>query len=125
MTGAPLVGIDLLEPERLARNLERNPELRSELFHPGELAYAESRHDPSQSLASRYAAKEAVVKALGLDGWDPLEIEILGGGENTALRLHGEARKRAEQLGVEVTISMTHLSSLAGAIALARPAPDT
>jgi holo-[acyl-carrier protein] synthase len=101
--------------------LKRNPGVRSELFHPSELAYAERQPHPSQSLASRYAAKEAVVKALGADGWDPLDVEITAGGERTGLRLHGALRDRADALGVDVTISMTHLASLAGAVAMARP----
>lgn len=92
-----------------------------DLFLPGEIAYAQDQSDPAQSLASRYAAKEAVVKALGIDGWDPLEIEVLGGGENTGLLLHGAVKGRADELGVEVSISMTHLASIAGAVALASP----
>jgi len=117
----PFVGIDLIEPARVERLLRRNPGVRDELFLPGELAYAERQSDPLQSLASRYAAKEAVVKALGVDGWDPLDIEIVEGGERTSLRLHGVLEERATELGVEVTISMTHLEELAGAVAMARP----
>jgi holo-[acyl-carrier protein] synthase len=117
----PLVGFDLVEPHRLTKMLERNSAVRDDLFHPGEIAYAERQHDPAQSLASRYAAKEAVVKALGIDGWDPLDIEILEGGESTGLRLHNDVRKRADELDVEVTISMSHLAIIAGAVALARP----
>lgn len=121
----PLVGIDLIEPARIESMLERNPDVRDDLFHAGELAYAERQSDPSQSLASRYAAKEAVVKALGVDGWDPLDVEVIAGGERTGLRLHGALGERAEELGVEVTISMTHLKSLAGAVAIARPRPNS
>lgn len=119
---APMIGIDLVEPDRLARMLEENPELREDLFHASEIAYAEAQADPMQSLASRYAAKEAVVKALGMDGWDPLDVEILDGAERTGLRLHDQARSRADELAVEVTISMTHVGAMAGAVALARPA---
>lgn len=118
---APLIGIDLVEPDRLARMLEENPELREDLFHQGEIAYAEAQADPMQSLASRYAAKEAVVKALGMDGWDPLDVEIVDGAERTGLRLHDQVQRRAEELAVEVTISMTHVGSMASAVALARP----
>jgi holo-[acyl-carrier protein] synthase len=118
--GAPLVGIDLLEPERLGARIERNPDLREELFLPGELRYADAQHDPKKHLAARLAAKEAVVKALGIDGWDPLEIEVTGGGNETGLALHGAVHGRAAELGVEVAISMSHVDSMAAAVAIAR-----
>jgi holo-[acyl-carrier protein] synthase len=118
---APLVGIDLSEPARLRDRLEKNPELAGELFHPGEQSYCQRQRHPEQHLAARFSAKEAVVKALGIDGFDPLDVEVLDGGESCALRLHGEAAKRAEQLGVRVTISLTHLEGIAGAVALAMP----
>jgi len=114
-----MVGFDLVEPNQIARMLEK--QVREDLFLPGEVDYSESQYDPAQSFASRYAAKEAIVKALGVDGWDPLEIEILEGGERTSVRLHGSILERADELGVDVTISMTHLPSMAGAVALATP----
>jgi len=117
----PLVGIDLVELGLLADRLERNPELREALFCSGETAYAQAQRHPIQHLGARFAAKEAVVKALGVRGWDPLEIEVVDGGEDVSLRLHGDIERRAQELDVEVTISMTHLDSMAGAVAMARP----
>lgn len=117
---APLIGIDLLEPERLGERMERNPALREELFLPGELAYADAQADPKKHLAARLAAKEAVVKALGIDGWDPLEIEVTGGAESVGLLLHDSVEERAGRLGVQVSISMSHLDSMAAAVAIAR-----
>jgi holo-[acyl-carrier protein] synthase len=114
----PLIGIDLVDPEVLADRLESNPELGDTLFRPRETAYAQSQRCPIQHLAARFAAKEAVVKALGVHGWDPLEVEVVEGGEDVSLRLHGDMKKRAVELGVEVTISMTHVDSLAGAVAM-------
>jgi holo-[acyl-carrier protein] synthase len=121
----PLIGIDLLEPERLRERLTRNPTLREELFLPGELAYADAQHHPHQHLAARLSAKEAVVKALGIDGWDPLDIEVIAGGEKSGLLLHGVVHERATALGVEVTISMSHLDSMVAAVAMARPICDS
>lgn len=118
---APLIGIDLLEPERLRERLVRNPALREELFLPGEVAYADAQHEPHQHLAARLSAKEAVIKALGIDGWDPLDIEVIGGGEESGLLLHGAVEERAAVLGVEVTISMSHLDAMVAAVAMARP----
>lgn len=117
----PMIGIDLCEPTRLQERLAHNPELRDELFHAGECGYCDRQRHPEQHLAARFAAKEAVVKALGLDGFDPLDVEVLEGGERCSLRLHGNAATRAEELGVQVTISLTHLADLAAAVALARP----
>lgn len=119
---APLVGIDVVEPGRLRARLERRPSLAQELFHAGELAYAESQPAPDECLAARFAAKEAVVKALGIDGFDPLDVEVVEGGERCRVRLHGVAATRAEQLGVRVFVSLTHIASVAAAVASARPA---
>jgi holo-[acyl-carrier protein] synthase len=120
---APLIGIDLVDPGRLGARIERNPLLREELFLRGELAYADAQHDTNLHLAARLAAKEAVIKALGIDGWDPLDIEVTEGGEQTGLTLHHAVRERAAELGVTVTISMSHLDSIAAAVAMARPIP--
>jgi holo-[acyl-carrier protein] synthase len=120
-TAPPLVGIDLVEPERLRERLARTAGLELELFHEGELNYCKRQDDPIQHLAARFAAKEAVIKALGIDGWEPLEVEVVGGGEQTSVLLHGDVAQRAAALGVEVTISLTHLPAIAGAVALATP----
>jgi holo-[acyl-carrier protein] synthase len=117
----PLIGIDLMEPERLRQRLERTPELASELFHPGEIAYCERQDSPEQHLAARFSAKEAVIKALGIDGFEPLDVEVIEGAEHCELQLHGEAARRADELGVVVTISLSHLADIAAAVALALP----
>jgi holo-[acyl-carrier protein] synthase len=91
------------------------------LFTPGEMEYCDSQSDPAEHLAARFCAKEAVVKALGLDGWDPVDIEVVGGGNNLELRLHGDTLRRAQDLGLHVTISMSHLPGMAVAVALATP----
>ena len=114
------IGLDLLEIERMERALARRPALAKRLFSPGELAYAASRGRPAQHLAARFCAKEAVSKALGLDVFHPLDVELLGGGEGVALALHGAARVRAGELGVEVDVSLTHTRGIAGAVAVLR-----
>ena len=117
----PFIGIDLVEPERLGQRLAHNPGLKGELFSPAEVAYSEGQPHPIEHLAARYCAKEAVVKALAIDGFDPLDVEVLGGGEATAVRLHGPVLDRARELGVEVSISLTHVATMAAAVAMARP----
>jgi holo-[acyl-carrier protein] synthase len=113
------VGMDLLEIERLERAMERTPRLALRLFTDGERDYAASRARPGMHLAARFCAKEAVVKALGLEVWNPHDVEVLGTGGPPELRLTGRAATRAEELGVTVRISLTHTHRMAGAVAVA------
>jgi holo-[acyl-carrier protein] synthase len=121
----PLIGIDLIQPERLQTSLRRTPKLADRLFHPGELAYCERQASPERHLAARFSAKEAVTKALGINGFAPLDIEVIDGAARCGLELHGEAARKANELGVVVTISMTHLAGVAAAVALARPTRES
>jgi holo-[acyl-carrier protein] synthase len=111
MTG---VGIDLIEIERVERALERRPRLAQRLFTEGELAYAADRARPGRHLAARFAAKEAVIKALGRPVW-PREIEVVAG-EPPTLQLHGRAAEIAGD--TQIAISLTHASEMAGAVAV-------
>ena len=110
------VGIDLLEIERMEHALHRRPRLALRLFTEGERAYAAGRARPAQHLAARFCAKEAVAKALRLEAWNPLDIEVVGEGASTAIALHG----RLAELGVKLDISLTHSKVTAGAVALVR-----
>ena len=76
--GAPGIGIDLLEIERLEHALERRPRLADRLFTDAEREYAAARGRPGQHLAARFCAKEAVAKALGLEAWSFRDVEVLG-----------------------------------------------
>jgi holo-[acyl-carrier protein] synthase len=109
------VGIDLIEIDRVERALERRPRLAERLFTPAELAYAGERARPGRHLAARFAAKEAVIKALGR-GVPPREIEVLSG-EPPTLRLHGRAADAAGD--AEIAISLTHSRESAAAVAIA------
>jgi holo-[acyl-carrier protein] synthase len=60
-----MIGIDVVEVERLRRSLKRSPELRDELFTSAEQRYCARYRDPVIHLAGTLAAKEAVIKALG------------------------------------------------------------
>jgi holo-[acyl-carrier protein] synthase len=109
------VGIDLIEIERIERALERRPRLAQRLFTDAELAYASDRARPGRHLAARFAAKEAVIKALGRPV--PLrEIEVIGGKPPT-LALHGRAAEVAGD--TEIAISLTHSRETAAAVAVA------
>ncbi len=119
--GAPLIGIDLLEPARLEQRLQETAGLSAELFTDQEIAYCDGQTSPYEHLCARFCAKEATSKALGMDGFDPLDIEVLGGGESARLALYRSAKARADELEVEVTMSLTHLPGIAGAVVLALP----
>ena len=112
------VGIDLLEIDRLERALERRPRLAERLFTEGERTYAQARARPAQHLAARFCAKEAVSKALGMQAPAFGDIEVLGGGAEVGLALHGRAAARARELGAEVRVSLTHTRGTAGAVAV-------
>jgi holo-[acyl-carrier protein] synthase len=113
------VGIDLLEIERLERALERRPRLAERVFTDAERAYAASRARPGMHLAARFCAKEAVVKALALEVWNPHDVEVVREGDGAPeVRLSGHAAVRASELGGSVAISMTHTRAMAGAVAV-------
>jgi holo-[acyl-carrier protein] synthase len=109
------VGIDLIEIERVERALERRPRLAERLFTPDELAYARERARPGRHLAARFAAKEAVIKALGR-AVPPRQIEVVSG-EPPRVRLHGQAAEAAGD--AEIAISLTHSRESAAAVAVA------
>jgi holo-[acyl-carrier protein] synthase len=116
MTG---IGLDLLEIERLALALERRPRLAERLFTDSERAFASEHGEPARHLAARFCAKEAVAKALALTDGDWHDVEVVGGGDGApGVRLSGRAAARAAELGVGVTISLTHSKGMAGAVAM-------
>ncbi|WP_026912783.1 holo-ACP synthase [Patulibacter minatonensis] len=118
------VGIDLMDVRRLEAALARRPALRDRLFRPDEHTARDGTPRSVRSLAARFCAKEAVTKALRLDAFRPLEIEVVGNGGPPEVRLYGTAEARAEELGVEVVISLTHERESAAAVAWAvHPAP--
>ena len=110
------IGIDLLEICRLERALERHPRLAERVFTEAERDYAAARARPGRHLAARFAAKEAVVKALGLSGgFGLLEVEIVDG-EPPAVRVTGRAAAAAA--GERIEVSLTHSRDFAAAVAV-------
>ena len=118
---ATVIGLDLLEIDRLEEALARRPTLAERLFTEGERSYAATQGRPARHLAARFCAKEAVSKALEMDVMHPRDIEVVGGGDGPPrVALHGEVAARAAALGVEVHISLTHTKSTAAAVAVLR-----
>jgi holo-[acyl-carrier protein] synthase len=120
------VGVDVISVDRVASSVRRQPGILERLFTSGERAVIErgrSLDAARRSMAGRFAAKEAVMKALGvgLGEVDFADIEVLGGrGGAPEIALHGRARDRAEALGVAtVSISMSHDAGVALAFAVA------
>lgn len=113
----PGVGIDLIEIDRVERALARHPRLAERLFTVGEREYAAARRRPGRHLAARFAAKEAVLKALGLTGGFGLgDVEVVAG-EPPTVRLSGRAAGAAGEAVVK--ISLTHSRDSAAAVAIA------
>ncbi len=117
--GTTELGIDIIKVERIQRTLERY----GSRFAERVLTAEERRYvrDRPPTFAGRWAAKEAVSKVLGLGvrgiGWRDIEIERLPTGQ-PAVRLHGRAAARAEQLGMgRVAVSISHEADYAVAIA--------
>jgi holo-[acyl-carrier protein] synthase len=111
------VGVDLIEIERIQDALERYPRLRQRVFTEAEREYCESRGNPAQHYAARFAGKEAVGKALGCGvrfTW--LEIEIVGR-PKPDVRLSGSTKAWAERVRAgRIDLSMTHSKGLACAV---------
>ena len=106
------VGVDAVPVARMRRALERTPRLSERVFTPHELTTARSRGSPAQSLAARFAAKEACRKALGV----PLRlrsVEVFADESRVPhLRVEGYA-------DLTFHVSLTHTDDMAVAIVLA------
>jgi len=117
--GTTELGIDIIKVDRIRHSLERfGTRFSNRVLTPAEQGYVRDR---PETFAGRWAAKEAVSKVLGLGvrgiGWRDIEIERMPTGQ-PAVRLHGRAAGRAEQLGMErIAVSITHESDYAVAIA--------
>lgn len=117
--GTTELGIDIIRVERIRAALERfGPRFSRRVLTESERRYVRDR---PETMAGRWAAKEAVSKVLGLGvrgiGWRDIEIERLPTGQ-PAVRLHGRAAARAKQLAMgRIAISITHESDYAVAIA--------
>lgn len=117
------IGVDAVDVERFRRSLERTPTMRTRLFTPAELAYVAPKADPVPSLAARFAAREAVMKALGVGlgafGFHDVWVERMPSGEPT-LMVTGPAQLLARTAGVECWhLSLTHTSTVAIAYVVA------
>ncbi|MFE1362361.1 holo-ACP synthase [Streptomyces harbinensis] len=116
------VGIDVAEVARFGESLERTPQLADRLFVTGELWLPGGERRGVASLAARFAAKEALAKALGAPGglrWTDAEICQEDSGRPW-LRVRGTVAERAAVLGVRSWhVSLSHDAGVASAVVIA------
>ena len=116
------VGVDLIEIDRVRRTLARYADFRSRCFTDTERAYCDSRPNPAQHYAARFAGKEAVGKALGFGvavhfAWREIEI---AGRPKPSVRLSGRMEAWAAKVGAgQLDLSMTHGRDIAAAVCVA------
>jgi holo-[acyl-carrier protein] synthase len=124
------LGVDIVEIDRMKTALERHPKMRERLFSADERVYCDKRNRPEIHYALRFAAKEAVLKALGTGfaGMRFTDVEVVrdAGGRPTP-RLAGRAKEVADRLGVvelHLSLSYTHTTAVASAVAITTPRDD-
>ena len=120
----PEIGVDVVDVERMQFALERTPRIRQRLFTEAEIAYCEKFRFAERHYAGRWAAKEAVTKALGcgLIQWNGVEV-IRQPRRAPSVRIFGKIKKFADYMGVEqeeISISITHSELSAVAVAVIR-----
>jgi holo-[acyl-carrier protein] synthase len=119
------IGTDIVECLRIAQMIERHGELFiTRVYTPHEIQYCQNRKAATQHFAGRWAAKEAVLKAVGTGwrrgiSWRDVEIRNLAGGR-PVVSLRGGLREVVEETGIgQVLISISHCRSHATAYAVA------
>lgn len=117
------VGVDLVECERFRLALERRAGIAERLFSDAEREYSFRHKEPVPRLAARFAAKEAVMKAMGVGLWKfalrDVEVTRLSSGQPEIL-LHNRAAELAGERGVATwMLTLTHTDSMAMAVAVA------
>lgn len=126
------LGVDIVEIDRMKAALARHPQMRGRLFSENEQMYCECRNKPEIHYAMRFAAKEAVLKALGTGfaGMRFKDVEVMRdeSGRPQPI-LYGRAKEVAEERGViemHLSLSFTHTTAVASAVAITaahRPKP--
>ena len=125
------IGIDAIEIERIRRAVDHpqwGDRFRRRVFTAGEIAYCVERGRHAESFAARFAAKEAVMKALGSgygDGVAWRDIEVVRTLGRPIIALHGGAAQRAAAIGaVRWHLSLTHTAGQASAYVIAEAAME-
>ncbi len=127
LEGGVGLGVDIVEIERMAKVLGRTPRFRERVYSEEERAYCDKMAKPAVHYAMRFAAKEAVLKALGTGfsaGIAPQDVEVRRNANGRpVVALHRKAFEAAQKLGVKeipISLSYTHSDAVACAMALTR-----
>ena len=117
------IGMDAVELDRFRLALARRAGLKDRLFSDAERSYSERKTDPTERYAARFAAKEAVMKAMGVGLWKfkLRDVEVAKARSGApSIRLHGRAAEMAVERGITGwLLTMTHTEKTAFAIAVA------
>ena len=120
------IGIDAVDVDDMRTTLGRTPSFRERCFTPGEREYAERQRDPSERFAVRFAAKEAVMKAMGLGlgafGFYDVEVTIAESGA-PSLVLRDQALVESDSRGIthwHITLTHTKTTAIASVVAESR-----
>ncbi len=124
----PGIGVDVVDVERMQFALERTPRIRQRLFTEAEISYCEKFRFAERHYAGRWAAKEAVTKALGcgLIQWNGVEV-MRRPRQAPTVRIFGKIERFAEMVGVredELHISITHSELSAVAVCVVHKKED-
>ncbi len=118
------IGMDLVQVSRIRGALERwGDRFQKKVFTPGEIRYCLRKRNPYSSFAARFAAKEALVKALGIGirrgvHWKDVEVQR-GPLGKPVLKLSGKASEICRGAGIEnLLLSLTHDGDYSGAVVI-------
>lgn len=117
------IGTDIIEVERIKKQLESNSGLKEKLFTINEIAYCETKKNKAQHYAARFAAKEAFLKAIGTgwrDGLQFNEVEVtkdqLG---KPLIVLYGKTKEFVATINItNIQVSLSHIKDMVNAIVI-------
>ncbi len=117
------IGTDIIEVERIEKQLEKNSGLKEKLFTTHEIAYCENKKNKAQHYAARFAAKEAFLKAIGTgwrDGLQFNEIEVTNDKMGKPMIvLSGKTKDFVNQINItNIQVSLTHIKDVVNAIVI-------
>lgn len=115
------IGFDMIDITRIKDRVNRESGFREYVFHPNEISYCEKMSKKEQHYAARFAAKEALLKALGTglqSGLTLNEIEVMNDSlGKPSFAFHGNSKNQIQSIGdFSIQLSLSHLETVAGAV---------
>lgn len=117
------VGTDIIEVERIRKNIENGSHFKEKVFSKNEIDYCEKKSNKAESYAARFAAKEAFFKALGTgwrNGMSFKEVEIMNNElGKPQINLYGKAKEIAEKQNISnIHVSVSHIKEIASSVVI-------